>query len=360
MVFAISSFLHMSYTIQDPDIIQHIVQDSLSHGPECQVLPPACKGYQVHFADSLIMQGCLQDAGSGTAVGKQPSAPDAGTSLASIQGPQQLIAAQHGPVASTQQAHDLSPALSQPAAAVQFDQRRGDSLLKPSLADVSVTELQPSQRSPPLLQPHVQSNAAVQNLQPEVGLGMQSMTRRAGFASSSVLYQTPQVTQTAQSSQHVSSVTHQLLGQTVNHSESQHTQRSVHETSASNAAGVLHNAGQEQGTRAGQQQPYAVHAMQQSHKAEYIVTSSCSGHSESQTVRTSSNHSEFSFRSSVSTVPVFMPGNILSAKFLDFFHVMTKASVECRLHCTASLSNIVMHMSRSIQDHGIHDVLLHA
>ena len=184
--------------------------------------------------------------------------------------------------------------------------------MKPSLADVSVTGLQLSQRSPALLQSHAQSSTAVQNLQPEGSQWMQSVTHRAGFASSSISYQTPQVTQTAQSSQHISSVTHQSLGQTVSHSESQHTQSSVHDT---HAAGVLHNAGQEQGTRAGQQQPYAVHAMQQSHMAEYTVSSSHSGQSNSQTVRTSSSHSEFSFRSSVSKAPVFMPGENMSAMF---------------------------------------------
>ena len=302
---------------------------------------------------------CLQDAGSGTAVGKQPSASDDGTSLGSNQGPQQqLIAAQHGPVASTQQVQDLSSADLQSAAAVQSDHRQGDSLLE--LADVSVIGIQPSQRSPPLLQPHAQSYTAVQFQPPESSQGMQSVTHRAGFASSSILHQTPQVTQTAQSSQHVSSVTHQSLGQTVSHSESQHTQRSTHETSASHSAGVLHNAGQEQGTRAGQQQPYAVHAMQQSHMAEYTVSSSHSGQSGSQSVRTSSSHSEFSFRSSITTAPIFVPGEILSGMFLDFFHAMIEASVGCRLHCTASLSNNVMHLSRSIVDHDILDIFLHA
>jgi len=261
------------------------------------------------------VQHCLQDAGSGTAV-KQPCAPDAGTSLQSIQGPQQLIAAQYGPIPGTKQLQDLSPAVSQSAAAVQSDYKRKDSLfLKPSPADASVTGLQPSQRSPPLLQSHAQSNAAVRIPPPEASQGMQSVTHRAGFASSSILYQTPQVTQTAQSSQHVSSVTHQSLGQTISHNETQHTQSSAHETSAGHTAGVLHNAGQEQGTRAGQQQPYTVHAMQQSRMAEYTVSSSRSGHSDSQTVRTSSSHSEFSFRSSVSTAPVFMPGDIMSAMF---------------------------------------------
>ena len=289
--------VHVMHAAKVPDVVQHTVEDTLSHQLECQMPRPACMGYKTHFADSLIVQGCLQDAGSGTAVGKQPSAPDAGTSLASIQGPQQqLIAAQHGPVASTQQVQDLLPAVSQSAAVVQSDHRQGDSYLKPGLADVSVIGIQPSQRSPALLQSHAQSSTAVQNLQPEGSQGMQSVTHRAGLAFSSVLYQTPQVTQTAQSSQHVSSVTHQSLGQTVSHSESQHTQSSVH------------NAGQEQGTRAEQQQPYAVHAMQQSHKAEYTVSSSHTGRSDSQTVRTSSSHSEFSFRSSVSTAPVFMPG----------------------------------------------------
>ncbi|KAA6428857.1 MAG: hypothetical protein FRX49_00967 [Trebouxia sp. A1-2] len=255
-----------------------------------------------------------QDAGSGTAVGKQSRAFGDEMGLQSIPGPQQLIAAQHGPAPSTQHVQDLSPAGLQSAAAVQSGHRRGNTLLKPSLADVLVTGFQPSQRSPPLLQSHAQSNGAGQNLQPVVGQGMQSVTHRAGFASSSVLYQTPQVTHTAQSSQHVSSVTHQSHGQTVSHSESQHTQSSVHDTSAGPAVGVLHNAGQEHGTRAGQQQPYAVHAMQQSHMAEYTVSSSHHGHSDSQTVRTSSSHSEFTFRSSVSAAPEFMPGAGMSAQ----------------------------------------------
>ncbi len=273
--------------------------------------------YITHVVNSLIMQDhCLQDAGSGTAVSKQPSASDDGTSLASNQGPQQqLIAAQHGPVASTQQVQDLSPADLQSAAAVQCDHRRGDSL-KPSLADASVIRFQPSQHSPPLLQSHAQSSTAVHIPPPEGSQGTQSVNHRAGFASSSISYQTPQVTQTAQSSQHVSSVTHHSFGETVSHSESQHTQSSAQETSASHFAGVLHNAGQERGTRAGQQQPYAVHAMQQSHMAEYTTSSSHTGnHSNSQTVRTSSSHSEFSFRSSVSPAPVFMPGEIMPATF---------------------------------------------
>ena len=296
--------------------------------------------YKTQFADSLIMQDCLQDAGSGTAVDKQPSASDAGTSLASNQGPQQLIAAQHGPVAGTQQVQDLSPAGLQSAAAVQSDHMRGDGLLRPSLADVSVTELQPSQCSPPLLQSHAQSSTAVVIPPPGGSQGTQSVTHRAGFVSSSILYQTPQVTQTAQSSQHVSSVTHQSLGQTVSHSETQHTQSSAHETSAGHAAGVLHNVGQEQGTRAGQQQPYAVHAMQQSHMAEYTVSSSHSCHSDSQTVRTSSSHSEFSFRSSVSTAPVFMPGEIMSAMFSGCLPYSDCGinRVPVALHC-----NIVQH-----------------
>lgn len=272
-------------------------------------------GYITHFVISLIMQGCLQDAGSGTAAAKQSSAPDAGTSLASNQGPQQVIAAHYGPVPDTQQVQDLSPAVSQSAAAVQFDYRQRDSLLKPSLADVSVHGLKHSQHSPPLLQSYAQST---QNLQPEVGQGTQSVTHRAGFASSSILYQTPQATQAALSSQHFSSVAHQLLGQTVSHSETQHTQSSAHQASDGHTASVLHNAGQEQGTSAGQQQPYAVHAMQQSHKAEYTVSSSHSGRSDSQTVRTSSSHSEFSFRSSVSTSPAFTPGDLMSAMFPGF------------------------------------------
>ncbi|DBB07257.1 TPA: hypothetical protein ACH3X1_011818 [Trebouxia sp. C0004] len=249
-----------------------------------------------------------QDAGSGIADAKQPCAPDAGASLQSNQGSQQLIAAQHGTVPGTQQVQDVSPAVSQSAAAVQSDYRHGDGLSKLSLADVSVMGLQPSRCSQPLLQSYAHSNAAVQVPPPEADQGLQTVTHRAGFASSSISYQTPQVTHTAQSSQRVSSVTHQSLGQTVSHSESQHTQSSAHETSASHA-GVLHNARQGQGTRAGQQQPYAVHAMQQSRMAEYTVSSSHHGNqSDSQIVRTSSSHSEFSFTSSVSTPPVFMPG----------------------------------------------------
>lgn len=239
----------------------------------------------------------MQDSGAGNAA-KQLQAGTA--TQHSIQEPGRLIAAQHTPHQSSRNLQQQSS----PQAAVQsLTLNQKSSLSTPSSApDLSNLQLQLLPDTSYALQTRTAALSPPQ--------GVQSVTHQAGFASSSVSYQAPFVLQSTQSSsQHVSSTVHQLSGETVSQGSIQHRQSSMHQyTDAANR--------QDQDFRAQQQQPYAVHAVQQSHMVAYTATHNGSGTSStSQMSTTSSSHREFSFRSSGMQPSVLRSGSDQSATF---------------------------------------------
>ena len=253
----------------------------------------------------------MQDSGAGDAA-KQPQAGTAsqqswdcqsaklGLPVSKAKEPGQLIAAQHTPHQSSHQLQQQSS----PQAAFQsltHNQKSSLSTLS-SEPDLSDLQLQVLPNKSYALQTRTAALSPPQ--------GVQSVSHQAGFASSSVSYQAPFVLQSTQSSsQRVSSTVHQVSGETVSQGSIQHRQSSTHQYT--NAAG-----GQDQDFRAQQQQPYAVHAVQQSHVVEYTATHNGSGNSpDSQTIRTSSSHREFSFRSSGVQPSVPRSGSDQSATF---------------------------------------------
>ena len=155
----------------------------------------------------------------------------------------------------------------------------------------------------------------------------QSVTHKAAFAAAAVSYQTPQALSKFESaSQHDSIAVQQASGHVMMQSKSQFRQHSMHHQlnpDQGSQPNAMYGAParQDEGLRAGQQQPYDmqwpssraaeeqpysrqgrqqpcnVTAMRQQHMAEHTVSRSADGNT-SYTVSSSSSHSEFSFRRS--------------------------------------------------------------
>ncbi len=299
----------------------------------------------------------LQDMKTASGVEVQPQ-PDVLTGVSQQQMQPQLIAAQHGPHNSSQH----SPHQAAAAPQIALSQGEGNQLMvmqkpgvapqlqighSPSYGQLGATsayesavpgQSQISRDQPQAAQSCAHSDIAIASPPQSV----QSVTYRANYASSSVSYQSPQVLQASKSAlQHASSSTQQSSGQIVTHGITQHRQSSMyqHLTAADGRPDIFATGGQNQGSRAGQQ-PYAVHAVQQSQMAEYSESRSGDGQrTDSQTVTTSSSHSEFSFRSSGSNAPAPGSGE------LCFFMIpnMTSFSMTCCMWVMASASMPAKH-----------------